>query len=58
MSEKYDLPWHRVINSQGKLVLKSDASSEVQKDLLEREGVEVMPNFKVDLKKFLWDGIS
>lgn len=56
MSDKYDLPWHRVINSQGKLVLKSDASSETQKALLEKEGVEVMPNFKVDLKKYLWDG--
>ena len=58
MTEKYNLPWHRVINSQGKLVLKSDASSETQKLLLEKEGIEVMANFKVDLKKFLWDGNS
>ncbi|UYP47733.1 Methylated-DNA--protein-cysteine methyltransferase [Candidatus Lokiarchaeum ossiferum] len=58
MTEKYALPWHRVINSQGKLVLKSDASCETQKALLEKEGVEVGRNFKVDLKKYLWDGNS
>ena len=33
-SEKYDLPWHRVVNSQGKISLKPNQGYEIQKALL------------------------
>jgi len=53
-TKKYNLPWHRVINSQGKIVLKSQDGKDYQKILLEKEGVKFVENIKVDLKKYLW----
>jgi len=53
-TRKYDLPWHRVINSQGRIAIKSIDGKEYQKYLLEQEGVEVSDNFEVDLNKYLW----
>ncbi|NHJ20784.1 MAG: MGMT family protein [Candidatus Lokiarchaeota archaeon] len=54
-SNKYNLPWHRVINSQGKIVLKAEDGKEFQKILLEKEGIEIVGENKVDLKKYLWE---
>jgi len=49
-----DIPWHRVINSQGKISLpKTNGHYVKQKRLLKREGV-VFKRDKVDLKKFGW----
>ena len=53
-SKKYDLPWHRVINSKGLIAMKSVDGKNTQKELLEKEGVEFISDFKVNLKKFLW----
>ena len=48
------LPWHRVINSQGKISLpENHPGRAVQESLLIEEGV-VFIRGKVDLKKFLW----
>ncbi len=56
LSEKHNLPWHRVINSKGELpVLNSEMFLE-QKMLLEKEKIKVSSEGKVDLKKYLWDG--
>jgi methylated-DNA-protein-cysteine methyltransferase-like protein len=50
------LPWHRVINSQGKISFPEDSSAwQKQKDLLEDEGV-VFLNGKVDLEHFGYRG--
>ena len=49
-----DVPWQRVINSQGKLSLR--AGAEMQRALLEEEGVEFNEKGRVDLKKFGWQG--
>ena len=50
------LPWHRVINSQGKISFPEDSSGwQQQKDLLEEEGV-VFLNGKVDLECFGYRG--
>lgn len=54
-SKKYQLPWHRVINSKGIVALKCIEDKQYQKRLLELEGVEVGDGFKIDLKKYLWD---
>jgi len=54
-TKKYNLPWHRVINSQGKIVLKSQDGKDYQKILLEKEGIEFAENNKIDLKKYLWE---
>jgi methylated-DNA-protein-cysteine methyltransferase-like protein len=48
-----DVPWQRVINSQGKISLRPGA--EKQRQLLEAEGV-VFTNDRVDFKKHGWSG--
>ena len=49
-----DVPWQRVINSQGKI--SERAGAEKQRQLLEQEGVEFDAKDKVDLKKYGWKG--
>jgi methylated-DNA-protein-cysteine methyltransferase-like protein len=48
-----DVPWHRVINSQGKISHQVEAQK--QKQLLENEGV-LFGKDKVDLDEFQWRG--
>ena len=50
-----DVPWQRVINSQGKISLKGSDKSH-QQELLEDEGVEFDAQQRVDLKRFGWAG--
>jgi len=38
MSEKYNLPWHRVINGKGEISIKDEQGAKEQKHLLELEG--------------------
>ncbi|MFW9879472.1 MAG: MGMT family protein [Candidatus Thorarchaeota archaeon] len=54
-SKKYNLPWHRVISSNGKISMTSIEDKQHQRKLLELEGIEFFDNFKIDLKKYLWD---
>jgi methylated-DNA-protein-cysteine methyltransferase related protein len=49
-----DVPWQRVINAQGKISLRPGA--DLQKDLLEAEGVVFDERDKVDFDKFGWNG--
>ena len=53
-TEKYNLPWHRVINSKGRIALNSEEGRNQQKYLLIKEGVEFSDEYKIDLNKFLW----
>ena len=55
MSEKYQLPWHRVINAQGKIMI-TDPERQIQ--LLLNEGIEVTHSNKINLKQYLWDPIE
>jgi methylated-DNA-protein-cysteine methyltransferase related protein len=50
-SEKRGLPWHRVVNSQGKISLTGEAYT-VQRALLESEGIEFGPDDSIDLIKY------
>lgn len=52
--EKEKLPWFRVINSQGKISLKPGSGYELQKSLLENEGVKFGDNDRIDFKKYGW----
>jgi methylated-DNA-protein-cysteine methyltransferase-like protein len=52
LSEKHELPWHRVIRSDGSIALEKGAGRELQTELLRSEGVEVSPEGKVDMKRF------
>jgi len=49
-----DVPWQRVINSQGKISLREGA--ERQRQLLEEEGVQFDDRDRVDLRRFGWNG--
>lgn len=48
-----DVPWQRVINSQGKISKRPGTAK--QRQLLEEEGVQFVKD-KVDLKLHLWRG--
>jgi methylated-DNA-protein-cysteine methyltransferase-like protein len=50
-----DVPWQRVINSQGKISERPGAKK--QRLLLEEEGI-VFVKDKVDLKKYGWGGLD
>lgn len=52
-SEKESLPWHRVVNRQGCIVLSSDQAM-LQKLLLEDEGIEIGPDERICLDSYLW----
>jgi len=50
------LPWHRVINAQGKISFPQDSTGyQRQKELLQTEGV-IFLNGKVDLQRFGYQG--
>lgn len=56
-SEAYGLPWHRIINKEGYISIRSlNHPKQLQKALLEQEGIEVSKDFMVDLKKYGWWG--
>ena len=50
MSEKHQLPWHRVINSKGGISLTGEPGF-IQAERLIQEGIEVK-NKQVNLKKY------
>jgi len=51
MSEKYSLPWHRIIRSNGSIALEGEGRA-LQTALLRGEGVKVSRDGRVDMKKF------
>ena len=53
-----DVPWQRVLNSQGKVSLRPGGGGEHQRELLESEGVIFDDHDRVDLKIYAWDGPS
>lgn len=55
-TEKYQLPWYRVINTQGKISLPKGGGYEVQSELLGNEGVYISLNGTIDFEKYLWNG--
>ncbi|MFP4548175.1 MAG: MGMT family protein [Fidelibacterota bacterium] len=52
MSRSHNLPWHRVINSKGKISLPLGGGYQEQKELLESEGISFDAKDRVDFKKF------
>jgi methylated-DNA-protein-cysteine methyltransferase-like protein len=52
-----DIPWHRVINSQGKISLPAGSrSAAIQRMRLEAEGITFGRGGAVNLEKYGWDG--
>ena len=55
MSSKYGLPWHRVVNAAGQIVVSDEESRFAQQTFLEEEGVEVKASGKVDLHLYRFE---
>lgn len=55
MSSKYGLPWHRVVNAAGQIVVSDLETRFVQQTFLEQEGVEVSSSGKVNLNLYRFD---
>ena len=50
------MPWHRVINAKGEVSPRTAGDShELQRHLLEAEGVAFDAKGRVELKKFAWE---
>lgn len=50
------LPWHRVVNAQGRISLPAGSpSARLQRLRLEDEGVCFKLNGAIDLRRFRWD---
>lgn len=51
------LPCHRVLYSDGRLCCdQAFGGKEIQRGMLEDEGITFLPDGRVDLKKHFWDG--
>ena len=53
-SDKYKLPWQRVIGAAGRISLPPGRGLEEQRRLLRAEGVVVAASGRVDLGRFRW----
>ena len=52
---EHDVPWHRVINAKGEVSPRSDPEyPDLQRKLLEAEGIVFDPKGRVSLKLFRW----
>jgi methylated-DNA-protein-cysteine methyltransferase-like protein len=52
-----DVPWWRVINRNGEISIRGVVhAAQLQRALLESEGVRFSANGRVDWKRFGWDG--
>ena len=49
-----NIPWHRVVNSQGKIAIKDYDGFQEQKMLLSMEGVRSDSKGKIELDKYQW----
>ncbi len=53
-SDKYQLPWHRVVNRKGEISPRSSMGHLFQRQLLEEEGVVFEEDGRIDLSIYLW----
>lgn len=53
LSAAHGLPWHRVVNAQGRISLLEEEARFAQRRRLEDEGVSFGPDGAIDLDEFL-----
>jgi methylated-DNA-protein-cysteine methyltransferase-like protein len=54
-----NVPWHRVVNAKGEISARSGGDShELQRMLLEAEGVEFDAKGRMDLKRYRWKSVA
>ena len=57
LPQHYEVPWHRVINAQGKISLRARSEgTALQRQLLEDEGIQFNATGKVDFRLVRWKG--
>ena len=49
MSQKFELPWHRIVNAKGEVAINNAEGAFTQKDRLLSEGIILTHSGKVDL---------
>lgn len=49
-----DLPWHRVVNKQGRLASGYPGGRKGHRTHLEAEGIKVSADYKIEVNKILW----
>ena len=50
-----NIPWHRIINSQGRISMRTGSEGHhLQRILLEAEGIVFSENDKIDLLEYRW----
>ena len=49
-----DVPWHRVVNAQGKISWRPTGGYQLQRALLREEGVRFTRGGRIDLEQFGW----
>ena len=56
--ENIKIPWHRVVNAEGRISLRlkhwETGSDDLQRILLEAEGIKFDDSGRIELKKFRW----
>ncbi len=53
------VPWHRVVNAKGEISIRSEPlATEVQKQLLEAEGIIFEKHSKINLQRYRWQAGS
>ena len=52
-----DVPWHRVVNAQGKISWRPTGGYALQRALLRREGVRFSRAGRIDFEKFGWKAL-
>lgn len=55
--EHPDVPWQRVVNRQGTISIHDPFGKNIQRQLLEEEGVHFDRNDRIDFKEFGWLGV-
>ena len=59
LPEGSDVPWQRVINSQGRISTSCrEHAASLQRELLEAEGVQFTDRGTIDWERFGWEGLS
>ena len=59
LSGDSDVPWHRIINSQGRISLRRGSDGhQLQRILLEAEGIVFVADDSIDLAQYRWTNYS
>lgn len=52
LSDKYKLPWHRVVNAKGRISIRDYEGHTLQRMMLTSEGVNFIDDEYIDLNKY------